>query len=47
MKIRRVIQSLATAILAVGLFSAGVAAPAQAGSTTPSHSTNDTGWDRV
>lgn len=47
MKIRRVIKPIAAAILAVGLFTAGVAAPAQAGPTPPRHSTNDTGWDRV
>ncbi len=45
MNLRRVTKPLAAAVLAVGLLTAGVVAPASAAVTPPSHSTNDTGWD--
>jgi hypothetical protein len=47
MKTRRTLKSIAAAILAVGLLTAGVAAPADAAATTPKrpgHTTFDTGW---
>ena len=46
MKTRRTLKSIAAAILAVGLMSAGVAAPADAAAPPkrPGHTTFDTGW---
>lgn len=47
MNSRRTLKSIATAILAVGLMTVGIAAPADAGSTIskrPGPTTHDTGW---
>ena len=45
MKSRRFFKSVAAAVLAVGMVTAGVAAPADAAILKkPTHSTNDTGW---
>jgi hypothetical protein len=44
---RRFLKPAVAAILAAGLLTLGVAAPADAGGTkgqAPTHSTNDTGW---
>lgn len=42
MNLRPVLKPVAAALLVVGLLTAGVA-PVQA-ATTPTHTTNDTGW---
>ena len=42
---RRVLKSVAAAVLAVGMLTAGVAAPADAAvAKRPSQTTHDTGW---
>ena len=43
---RRFLKPVVAAILATGLLTLGIAAPADAGTKgqTPTYSTNDTGW---
>ena len=45
MNLRRLSKPIAAILLAVGVFSVGVTAPADAASR-PTYSTNDTGWDK-
>lgn len=45
MNFRRVTKPIAAILLAVGIFSVGITAPADA-ATTSTYSTNDTGWDK-
>ena len=44
MNLRNVLKPVATVLLTVGLVTIGVAGPADAGTTKPTHTTNDTGW---
>jgi hypothetical protein len=43
MNLRNIVKPIAAVLLTVGIVTAGVA-PADAASSTPTHSTNDTGW---
>ena len=45
MNLRRLSKPIAAILLAVGVISVGVTAPADAASR-PTYSTNDTGWDK-
>ncbi len=44
MNLRQIAKPVTAILLSIGLATLGVAAPAEAGSTKPTHSTRDTGW---